>query len=117
MERGAAKRVSFTEPQSAVAGLAKSRRIRKNGLEHRLQVAWRTADNAKDLGGRRLPLQRFAQFAAARFEFALAAAPPGSQQANKALPHSVTSPGPLGGELTHSRAPHRGTPGWQLVCA
>src|SRR5262249_14803962 len=84
--------ISFAEPQSAVAGLTEPRRVREDGLEYGLQIAWRCADDAEDLGGRCLLLQRFAQLAAARLEFAPVAAPPGSQQVNKALPHGATSP-------------------------
>src|SRR5262249_25239841 len=60
---GDAKPVSFTEPQSGMSGLAEPRRVRENGLEHPLKIAWRTADDAENLRGRRLPLQRFAQLA------------------------------------------------------
>ena len=63
MERNRPDGVSFTEPKCAVAGLAEPRRVREDGLEHGLEVAWRTADDAKDLGGRRLPLQRLIQLA------------------------------------------------------
>src|SRR5262249_22742190 len=82
----------------------------EDGLEHGLQVTWGTADDAENLGGRRLPLQRFAQLAAARLEFALVTAPPGSQQANKALPHSAPRPGQLAETyiLTIFRAPQAG---------
>src|SRR5262249_17268011 len=93
MKRHGADGISFAEPQSPVAGLAEPRRVRQDGLERPVEIAWRTADDAEDFGGRRLPLQRLAQFAAARLEFALVATPPGSQEANKALPHSAPSPG------------------------
>src|SRR5262245_16534123 len=61
VDRYQSKRISFAKKQIAVAGLAEPRRIREDGLEHGLQVSWRTADDAKNLGGRRLPLQGFAQ--------------------------------------------------------
>ena len=92
VKRNGTEGISFAEPQRPVAGLAKPRRIRENSLEYGLEVPWRTADNAEDLEARLLPLQRFAQLAAARFEFPLVAAPPASQQANKAVSHSGTSP-------------------------
>ena len=41
-------------------------RIRQHRVKHRLQLAGRAVDDAQDLGGRGLLLQRFAQFARAR---------------------------------------------------
>ena len=61
MERNGPDGVSLAEPKGAVAGLAEARRVREDGLEHGNRGPWLTADDAKDLRGRRLPLQRFAQ--------------------------------------------------------
>ncbi len=66
MARTDAERITFAEPQSAVAGLAESCRIGEHGLEYGFQVDWRTTDDVKDLGGRRLSLQRLAQLAGGR---------------------------------------------------
>src|SRR5262249_12138694 len=103
--------------QNAEISLAKTCRLREHSLEHGLEVAWRTADDPKDFGSRCLLLQRLAELAAARLEFALVAVPPGSQQANKAQLHWATSPGPI--ELTYSRtsAPPLRPAGWPGVCA
>src|SRR5262249_48894996 len=70
VDRSQADRVSFAEKQIAVVSLAKARRVRENGLEHGLQVTWRAADDAEDLGGRRLALQRFAQLAGGGLQLA-----------------------------------------------
>src|SRR5262249_19614000 len=78
VKRRAADGVSFAEPESAVAGFAEPRRVGEDGLEHAIEITWRTANDAEDLGSCCLLLQRFAQFAAARLEFSLVAAPPGS---------------------------------------
>src|SRR5262249_5866072 len=61
VERNGAEGLSFAEPQSAVAGLAKARRISKHGLEHWLQLPRRTADHAEHFRGCCLLLQRLAQ--------------------------------------------------------
>jgi hypothetical protein len=65
VHRDRAKDVSLAQPQIAVLGLAESGRVRQHGLEHGLQVAGRTRDNAQDLGCRRLLLQRLAKLARA----------------------------------------------------
>src|SRR5262249_23154513 len=49
--------------QSAIGGLAEPRRIRENGLEYPLKIAWRAADDAQNLGSCLLPLQRLPQLA------------------------------------------------------
>ena len=56
--RGRAESVSVTKEQIAELGLAKSRRIRQHGLEHRLQLAGRAGDDLQHLGGCGLLLQR-----------------------------------------------------------
>jgi len=38
----------------------------RGGQRHGVEIGWRTADDAEDLRGRRLPLQRFAQLAGGR---------------------------------------------------
>ena len=40
----------------------------RDGVEHRLDVTWRTADHAEDLGCRRLLSEAVGQLAVARFE-------------------------------------------------
>src|SRR6266496_6094382 len=69
VDRNTAERVSFAEPQSAIARLAKPRRVCKHGLEHRLQFTRRAADHAEHFGGCRLLFQRLAEFAATRLYF------------------------------------------------
>jgi hypothetical protein len=63
VERNRPEPVALGEPQHAEVCLAEPRRVREYRLEYRLQVRWRTADGAKDLGGRLLPLQSLAQLA------------------------------------------------------
>ena len=50
----------------AELGLANARGVGQHGLEHRLQLARRAADDLEHLGGRRLLLQRLGQLARAR---------------------------------------------------
>ena len=49
--------------QRAVPGLADPHSVFQHGLEHRLELARRAADDAKHFGGRGLLLQQFAQLA------------------------------------------------------
>src|SRR6266567_4128857 len=66
VDRNKADGVAFAEKQVAVACLAEPRRVGEDSIEYGLEVCWRTADDAKDSGSRRLPLQRFAQLAGGR---------------------------------------------------
>src|SRR5262245_57641729 len=61
--RATMRNASPSQRNSAVTGFAKARRIREDGLEHGLEVRWRITDYGKDLGGRRLALQRCAPLA------------------------------------------------------
>ena len=58
VRRDGAKAVAFIEIKDAKLGLTKPRRIRQHGLEHRLKLAGRAADDLQDLRGRPLLLQR-----------------------------------------------------------
>src|SRR5262249_61032420 len=58
VQRGSMKRISVAEIQRAELGLAEPRRVRQDGLEHRLQVTGRTGDGVQYLRSRRLLLQR-----------------------------------------------------------
>src|SRR5206468_1216255 len=53
-----AEYVAVITEENAEIGLAKARRVREHGLEHGLQLAWRTADDAEHFRGGRLLLQR-----------------------------------------------------------
>ena len=55
----------LVEEQIAKSGPANVRRILQHGLKHRFQFAGRTADDFQHLRGRRLLLQRLAQFLSA----------------------------------------------------
>jgi hypothetical protein len=66
MQCNVPERVAVVEKQVAKAGVANAHRVLQHRLEHRLRVAERVADDGEDLGGRRLLLQRFGQFARAR---------------------------------------------------
>src|SRR5262249_496835 len=55
--------ISFAEPERTVAHLTESGRVCKDGLKYWLQISWRTADDAQNLGSCLLPLQRLAQLA------------------------------------------------------
>ena len=61
MQRDRSEAITLAELQNAELGLADARRVLQHGLEHRLQLARRTADLLQDLGGRRLLLQRLVQ--------------------------------------------------------
>src|SRR5215467_6494771 len=58
VERLGAEGVSVVQIERAKLGLAEPRRVRQHGLEHRLQVAGRAADNLQYFRGRCLLLQR-----------------------------------------------------------
>src|SRR5262249_15938372 len=51
--------------ERAELGVACARGVLQHRLEHRLQLAWRAADDLQDLRGSGLLLQRFGQFARA----------------------------------------------------
>ena len=53
--------LSFAQPENSKLGFTNAGRVLKHGLECRLQLARRGADNAQHFGGGRLLLQRFAQ--------------------------------------------------------
>jgi hypothetical protein len=65
-----AQGASFIEIEVAEFRLAKSRGIRQHGLEHRFQLARRTADDTEDLRGRSLLLQRLGESLPGLSEFA-----------------------------------------------
>ena len=66
MHGNGAKRLFVVKEQIAEVSVADPRGVLQHGLEHRLQLARRTADDLQHLGGRRLLLQRLAQLARAR---------------------------------------------------
>ena len=61
--------VSLAESQHHVINPANPRRALDDGVEYRLHVRRRAADDAEHLGRRRLMLQRLAQFRVALAEF------------------------------------------------
>src|SRR5262245_7483494 len=61
VERSVAKDISVSQPKRPIARLGQPRRIRQHGLEHRLEIPWRSADDLQHLRSRRLLLQRLAQ--------------------------------------------------------
>ena len=61
--------VSLAESQHDVINPTNPRRALDDGIEHRLHVRGRTADDAEHLGGCGLMLQRLAQFCVALAEF------------------------------------------------
>ena len=61
MHRNDAERVSLAQIHHPEFGLAQARRVREHGVKHGLQFAGRTRNDVQHLGGRGLPLQRFAQ--------------------------------------------------------
>ena len=61
--------VALAESQHHVIDPANPRRALDDGIEHRLHVRRRAADDAEHLGRRRLMLQRLAQFRVALLQF------------------------------------------------
>src|SRR5262249_16297059 len=57
VQRNAPERIAFVQEQIAELGLADARRVRQHRLEHRLKLAWRTADYLENLRRRGLLLQ------------------------------------------------------------
>ena len=55
--------VAIAQPQHYIINPTNLCRALDDGIEHRLHIGRRTADNAKHFGCRRLMLQRFAQLA------------------------------------------------------
>ena len=62
-------RVPFAESQHHVINTANPRRALDDGVEDRLHVGGRAADDAEHLGGCSLMLQRLAQFSVALAKF------------------------------------------------
>jgi hypothetical protein len=56
-----AQRAIVVAKQDAELGLADAGRVRQYGLEHRLQLAWRAADDLQHVRGRGLLLQRLGE--------------------------------------------------------
>ncbi len=69
MHRNYAHPTFVIQQQISEPGSANPYRIRHDGLEHRCQIARRTADDAQDFGSRGLLLQRLAELARARLHF------------------------------------------------
>ena len=61
MECDVAKCVAIAQAQGAELGVAEPCCVRQQGLEHGLELAGRTGDDAQHLGRGGLLLQRFAQ--------------------------------------------------------
>jgi len=70
VQRGHAEAISLGKVQIAKRGLAEARRVRQHGLEHGLKLARRARDDAQDLRGRRLLLQRLGEMLLCIGEFA-----------------------------------------------
>src|SRR5262245_31340097 len=66
VERDVTKSVSIVQAQSAKLSVAEPCCVRQHGLENRLQLSRRTADDLQHLRGRGLLLQRLGQFGRAR---------------------------------------------------
>ena len=64
------RRMSPSKPvtRTPLCASHSARRILDQGVEHRLQVDGRAADDLKNLAGRRLLLQRFGDFGVARLK-------------------------------------------------
>ena len=69
VQRHRAERVAFEQEQVAELGLADARRVLQHGIEHRLKLARRAADDLQHLRGRGLLLQRLAQIVGALLQF------------------------------------------------
>src|SRR5262249_33258915 len=59
------RRIPFAEPQPHIINPADPSRALNNGVEHRLHIRWRAADDAEHLRCRRLMLQSFTQLCVA----------------------------------------------------
>ena len=59
MVRYGAMNIAFHEPDDDVVCSAKARGALGHRIEHRLSIGRRAADDAQDLGGRGLLLERF----------------------------------------------------------
>ena len=62
MGRDRVQRLAVPPKDVAKLSLAEADRVLQHGLEDRLKITQRTADNLESLRSRRLPLQRFVQF-------------------------------------------------------
>ena len=63
------KTIAFTESKHHVIDPTNPRRALNDGVEHRLHIRRRAADNAEHFGRRRLMLQSLAQFCIALLQF------------------------------------------------
>ncbi len=70
LQRDGMKDAAVVAKEHAKISLAKARRLREHGLEHGLQLAWRTADHPEHFRRCGLLFQRLAEFAATRLYFA-----------------------------------------------
>src|SRR5947208_8153134 len=61
MYRQGAKVLPIINLQAPVGSTAKLVRFREDCVENRCEIVWRTVDDAQNLGGRRLLLQRFSR--------------------------------------------------------
>ena len=61
VSRHCAERATIRAKDDGVLGVAESRGVLRNGVQHRLEVRRRTADNPEDLAGGGLLLQRLGQ--------------------------------------------------------
>jgi hypothetical protein len=77
--------LAIIEQEVAKLGLADSHGAGEHGLEHRLQIAWRRADDTQHLRGRGLLLKRFGKFARALLFGLIAAVPPRSVMNSRRL--------------------------------
>jgi len=59
--------IAFDANDRSIVGIRKVCRVLRYGLQHRLQVGWRVADNAQNLAGGSLPRKRLLQLVGARF--------------------------------------------------
>src|SRR6516225_8257294 len=60
------QKFAIMQPDNTEYGLAQARGALNDRIEHRLSIRWRPTDDAEDLAGRGLMLQRFRQLARAR---------------------------------------------------
>src|SRR6185503_7995253 len=60
--------LAVVSEDSAELGVAKTQRVGRDRFEDRLHIRWRAADDAQDLAGRGLLLQRFREVAIADFQ-------------------------------------------------
>jgi hypothetical protein len=63
VRRHGTERVAVAQPQIAKLGMAEPGGVRQNGVEHGFQVARGAADDAQNLGGGLLLLERVSELA------------------------------------------------------